>query len=134
LAHALLDIMECCERLGLRERADEAERLFVTNLLDFHEAYRYYQLQGLFGAFGWEVSEDAWQMAIQSEIPQRSSYDIIKRAALFVASREGTAAAGRILSSVRFDPAQVVADCGHIEGESHGKWANPGFCENRHPV
>jgi len=134
LAHALLDIIECCERLGLRERAAEAEKLFQTNLLDFHEAYRYYQLQGLFGAFGWEVSEDAWHMAIQSEIPQKSTYDIIKRAALFVAAREGTAAAGRILSSIRFDPAQVVADCGHIEGESHGKWGNPALCENLHPI
>lgn len=134
LAHALLDTIECCERLGLRERAAEAEKLFQTNLLDFHEAYRYYQLQGLFGAFGWEVSEDAWHMAIQSEIPQKSTYDIIKRAALFVAAREGTAAAGRILSSIRFDPAQVVADCGHIEGESHGRWGNPGLCENLHPI
>ena len=134
LAHALLDITEACERLGLRERAAETERLFQTNLLDFHEAYRYYQLPGLFGTYGWEVSEEAWHMAIQSEIPKKSSYDVVKRAALFVASREGTAAAGRILSAVRFDPAQVVADCGHIEGESHGKWANPGFCENRDPI
>jgi len=134
LAHALLDIAETCERLGLKERAREAERLFQSNLVDFHEVYRYYQLPGLFGAYGWEVSEEAWHMAIQSEIPQRSSYDVVKRAALFVASREGTAAAGRILSGSRFDPAQVVADCGHIEGEMHGKWGNPDFCENRDPI
>ena len=134
LAHALLDLAECCERLGLKERAAESERLFSSNLLDFHEAYRYYQLPGLFGAYGWEVSEEAWHMAIQTEIPQKSSYDVVKRAALFVASSEGTAAAGRILSGLRFDPAQVVADCGHIEGESHGKWANPGFCEHRGPI
>jgi hypothetical protein len=133
-SHALLDIAECCERLGLRERAAEAEKLFQSNLLDFHETYRYYQLPGLFGAYGWEVSEEAWHMAIQSEIPDKSSYDIVKRAALFVASREGTAAADRILSGTRSDPAQVVADCGHIEGESHGKWANPEFCENRQPI
>jgi hypothetical protein len=73
-------------------------------------------------------------MAIQSEIPERSSYDVVKRAALFVALRERTTAAERILSGVRFDPAQVVADCGHIEGEMHGKWGNPDFCENRDPI
>jgi len=134
LAHALLDIAECCERLGLKERAAESEKLFSSNLLDFHEAYRYYQLAGLFGAQGWEVSEEAWHMAIQSEIPQKSSYDVVKRAALFVASREGTAAAERVLSGIRFDPAQVVADCGHIEGEHHGLWANPGFCENQESI
>jgi hypothetical protein len=131
LSHALLDIAECCGRLGLKERAAESEKLYASNLLDFHEAYRYYQLSGLFGAYGWEVTEEAWHMAIQSEIPARSSYDVVKRAALFVASHEGTAAASRLLSGVRFDPAQVVADCGHIEGESHGRWANPSFCENR---
>jgi len=134
LAHALLDIAECCGRLGLRERAAEAERLFQSNLVDFHEAYRYFRLDGLFGAFGWEVSEEAWHMAIQSEVPDRSTYDVVKRAALFVASREGTGAASRIMSSVRFDPAQAVADCGHIEGESHGRWETPGFCENRNPI
>ena len=134
LASALLDVAECCERLGLRERAADAERLFRSNLLDFHEAYRYYQLPGLFGAYGWEVSEEAWHMAIQSEIPEKSSYDVVKRAALLVASREGTPAAERALSGLNFDPAQVVADCGHIEGESHGRWANSAFCENREPI
>jgi hypothetical protein len=131
LSSALLDIAESCARLGLRERAAETEKLFAANLLDFHEVYRYYQLPGLFGAYGWEVSEEAWHMAVQSEVPAQSSYDVVKRAALFVASHEGSEAADRLLSSVRFDPTQVVADCGHIEGESHGRWGNPRFCENR---
>ena len=133
-AHALLDIAEVCGRLGLVDRAAEAERLFTANLLDFQEAYRYYQLSGLFGAFGWEVSEDAWYMAIQSEIPQRSTYNVVKRAALFVASREGTGPARRVLAAEPFDPAQVVADTGQIEGESHGKWESSKYCENRNLI
>lgn len=134
MAHALLDIAEVCGRLGLKQRAAEAERLFASNLVGFHEVYRYYQLSGLFGAFGWEVSEDAWQMAIQSELPRRSTYDVVKRAALYAAVREGTEPARRVLSEVQFDPGQVVADTGHIEGESHGRWENPDFCENRNSI
>jgi hypothetical protein len=134
LASALLDIAEACGRLGLRERAAESERLYAQNLVGFHEVYRYYQLPGLFGAYGWEVTEEAWHMAVQSEIPGRSSYDVVKRAALFAALHEGTEAAGRILSCERFDQSQVTAECGHIEGESHGRWAQQAFCENRNPV
>jgi hypothetical protein len=133
-AHALLDIAEACDRLGLADRAREAERLFTANLLEFQEAYRYYHLSGLFGAFGWEVSEDAWYMAVQSEIPERSTYNVVKRAALFVATREGTEAARRVLADSTFDSAQVTAETGHIEGEHHGNWERPKFCENRNPI
>ncbi|MEM2976431.1 MAG: hypothetical protein QXW06_02080 [Thermoplasmata archaeon] len=131
MAHALLDLAEACERLGLREGAQEALRIFLTNLVDFHEVYRYYNLGSLFGLVGWEVSEDAWHMAVQSEVPERSGYDVVKRAALFVAIREGTDAASRALAEVRFDEGQVVADTAHIEGEGHGQWENANFCENR---
>ncbi|MGQ9582580.1 MAG: hypothetical protein ACUVV6_03590 [Thermoplasmatota archaeon] len=131
MAHSLLDLAEACERLGLMERAREAERVFVTNLIDFHEVYRYYNLGSLFGYLGWEVSEEAWHMAVQSEVPERSGYDVVKRAALFVALREGTGPAQRALAERPFDPAQVVADTAHIEGELHGEWANPRFCESR---
>jgi len=131
LAHSLLDLAEVCGRLGLTEREREAERLYLSNLVNFHEAYRYYNLNNLFGAFGWEVSEDAWHMALASEVPASSGYDVVKRAALFVATHERTEHAWHVLAEVGFDPGQVVADCGHIEGELHGRWENMERCENR---
>ena len=131
LSHSILDMAEACARLGLKERAVEAERLYLSDLVNFREAYRYYNLGSLFGALGWEVSEDAWHMATTSEVPSRSGYDVVKRAALFVATRENTNTASRVCSEVGYDPAQVVADCGHIEGEMHGGWERPDFCENR---
>jgi hypothetical protein len=131
LSHSVLDIAEVCARLGLKETAIDAAKLYLSNLVNFRETYRYYNLGNLFGALGWEVTEDAWHMALASEVPARSSYDIVKRAALFVATREGTELAQNILAQAAFDPGQVVADCGHIEGESHGNWERPDFCENR---
>jgi hypothetical protein len=131
LSHSILDLAESCDRLGLDERAREAERLIISDLVNFREVFRYYNLGDLFGSLGWEVSEDAWQMATTSEVPDRSSYDVVKRAALFVALREPTERARAVLSEAGFDPAQVVADCGHIEGEKHGVWERPDICENR---
>jgi hypothetical protein len=70
-------------------------------------------------------------MATASEVPQISGYDVVKRAALFVALRQNSPHAARILSETGFDPSQAVADCGHIEGEMHGEWDEPRFCQNR---
>jgi hypothetical protein len=112
-------------------RALEAEELYLSDLINFRGAYHYYNLGSLFGSLGWEVSEDAWYMATSSEVPDRSGYDVVKRAALFVATHEGSDRASRVLSEAGFDPGQVVADCGHIEGERHGEWERPDFCENQ---
>jgi hypothetical protein len=131
MAHALLDIAESCSRLGMKERAGEIQKLFLSNLVDFRQVHSLYQLGTLFGFVGWEVREDAWFTAIQSEVPERSGYDVVKRAALFAAINEKSDISERILGEVQWEPAQVVADTGHIDGEGHGKWNNPKYCEHR---
>jgi hypothetical protein len=131
LSHSILDLAEACTRLGMDGRALEAEALYLSDLINFREVYHYYNLGSLFGSLGWEVSEDAWYMATSSEVPDRSGYDVVKRAAILVATHERSDHASRVLSEVGFDPAQVVADCGHIEGERHGDWERPDFCENQ---
>jgi len=130
LSHSLLDLAESCTRLGMDGRALEARQLLLSDLVNFRDAYRYYNLGSLFGSLGWEVTEDAWHMATASEVLDKSGYDVVKRAALFVALRQNSDAASRALSEADFDPAQVVADCGHIEGERHGDWERPDYCEN----
>jgi hypothetical protein len=131
MSHSVLDLAEACTRLGMDGRALEAEELYLTDLINFRGAYHYYNLGSLFGSLGWEVSEDAWYMATSSEVPDRSGYDVVKRAALFVATHERSDRTSRVLSEAGFDPGQVVADCGHIEGERHGEWERPDFCENQ---
>jgi hypothetical protein len=128
LSHALVDAMEACRRVGEVSTSDRLFRLLRSDLFDFENAYHLYRLGGLSGRRGWETSEEAWVLALQSAVPSRSDYNVVKRAALWAVGRELPAA---LLQQLPHDPSQVVADVGHIEGEAHGLWAQPSWCEHR---
>jgi hypothetical protein len=93
-------------------------------LLEFPEAHGRAGLVALHGVEGWETTEEAWLRTLQSEVPERSGYDVIRRATLFaIGDRVGEL-------GVRVRAEEVVADTGHIAGEAHGDWGNPAWCEH----
>lgn len=127
LAHCLVDMAEACRRAGDEATAMRLLRLLRATLVEFAEGFARWGFGNLQGLEGWETTEEAWLESLQSEVPDRSGYDVVKRATLF-------AVGGRLppsvdLPSVRAE--DVVADTGHIAGEAHGQWENPAWCEHR---
>ena len=125
LAQALVDAAELCRRAGEPDRGERLLRLLRVALWEFPEAHGRTHVVGLHGAEGWEMTEAAWIRSLQSEVPERSREDVVRRAARY--------SVGDALSmlSVRSPESGVVADTGHIAGESHGEWENPDWCEHR---
>jgi hypothetical protein len=128
LAQALVDMSIACTRAGEPERGLRLLRLLQATLLEFSESYSRLSLSDLRGAESWEGTEDAWVRSLQSEVPQRSGDDVVRRAALFAMAdevRSGLVGEGRLPSE------GVAADTGHIAGEAHGEWENSDWCEHR---
>ena len=127
LAQSLVDAAEASRRAGQRDRASRLLRLLQATLLELPEAYARGNFSELHGFEGWEATESAWLRSVQSEVPARSAYDVGRRAVLFGvgdALRDG-------LAGFSFREEGVVADAGHIVGETHGEWANRDWCEHR---
>jgi hypothetical protein len=124
LVRSLLDCGEACVRAGKRELQERLQGVLRASLLEFAEAHGRQGLSELQGAEGWETLESAWLESLQSEVPRRSKSDVVGRATLF--------AIGGTLPAFAEDPsAGECADTGHIAGEMHGAWENPGWCEHR---
>lgn len=127
LAHSLVDLSRATHRVGDASGSARLLGTLRTTLLQFSDAYGRLDLHNLRGLEGWETTEDAWLESLQSEVPNRSGLDVMTRAALFAVGRDlPSDLAGPDLGS-----ADVVADTGHIVGEAHGQWENPGWCEHR---
>jgi len=125
LAHALVDVAEAWRRSGQPENAERALRILQANLLEFSEAHARRELSALHGLEGWETTEEAWLASLQSEVPGRSGYDVVRRATLYSA-RDPLKELG-----TQFAANEVVADTGHIVGEAHGDWETKDRCEHR---
>jgi hypothetical protein len=125
LAQSLVDAAEAWRRLGEADRAGQLLRVLRATLLEFSEAYRRVGMAALHGVEGWETAEEAWLVALQSEVPDRSGHDVFRRATLF-------AVGDRIENlGVWVRAKELVADAGHIAGEGHGDWENTDWCEHR---
>src|SRR2546428_8123194 len=83
LAQSLVDMSEACSRAGEPDRGARLVKLLRATLLEFSESYSRLGLSGLHGAESWEATEDAWLRSVQSEVPPRSEYDVVRRATLF---------------------------------------------------
>ncbi len=129
LAHALVDLSEACRRSGDDGASIRLLRLLRATFVEFADGFARWDLGGLRGLEGWETTEDAWLESLQSEVPERSGIDVVRRATLFAVGRELPPSLG--ISDL--GPREAVADTGHIVGEAHGQWGNPGWCEHRPP-
>jgi len=108
--------------------ADTLFKFFTTEFLNFRSNYGRYGLGALYGAEGWEVTEPAWLSATQSYIPEVSTYDVVRRAAIFTAVHNMPS---EYLCRIQYEKDQACADTAHISGELHGKWENIRYCEHR---
>ena len=128
LAQALVDMSWACVRAGEPDLGARLLRLARTALLEFPETYARLGPSELRGAEGWETTEAAWFRALQSEVPERSAIDAVRRAALYAAGEAIASGRHGGTSALAQDP---VADTGHIAGEAGGEWENRGWCEHR---
>lgn len=126
LTQSLIDAAAALNRVHRSEQAGRLLRLLQATLLEFSEAHTRGGFSALHGRDGWETTEAAWLRSLQSEVPDRSGYDVVRRAALLTM---GDPTAHGI--DVAFRAEEVVADTGHIVGELHGAWDNPDWCEHR---
>ncbi|MBI4417041.1 MAG: hypothetical protein HY557_08660 [Euryarchaeota archaeon] len=126
LAQALLDVSEAARRARKEDLAQRLLQPFPATLFEFVEAYGRHGFGSLHGAQGWETTETAWLAALQSEVSPKSGYGVVRRATLFaIGESNWNLVADRPLSRE-----EIVADTGHIVGESHGEWSNPTWCEH----
>src|SRR5467141_152559 len=127
LVQALKDLAEASVRAKDLERAEALGRLLQATFLEFSEWHERGEFAALQTTPAWETTEVAWYASLESEVPQRSPADVIKRAAMFALAPEGAWPGGDPVLSIE----EIVADSGHIAGEAHGEWKNPGWCEHR---
>lgn len=127
LAGALVDLSEAFRRMRDGASAERLLRLLKAALAEFSDAYGRWDLGRMRGIESWETTEAAWLESLQSEIPARSGLDVVKRATLFAVGDRLPEGPG--IAELRSQG--VVADTGHIAGEVHGRWENPGWCEHR---
>lgn len=127
LAHSLVDMAEACRRAGDDATATRLLRLLRATLIEFAEGFTRWGFGNLQGLEGWETTEEAWFESLQSEVPDRSAYDVVKRATLFAIGER--LPPGLDVPTSRAEG--MVADTGHIAGEVHGQWENPAWCEHR---
>jgi|GEM_PF-555421 len=135
LTHALLDLLKIYQYTGQIQKAERTFKLYKEELINFHNAYEKYHFDELFGYVGWETSYDAWIASIQSRVPQRTTYNLVRRAALYVGMNDIPELIptidiieGKILLK------NITADTAHILGEMHGNWENKDFCEHRDTI
>jgi len=126
LTQALKDLAEASLRIGDPGHAAALRRLLQATFIEFSEWHARGAFAALQGAQGWETTEIAWYASLESEVPRQSPLDIMKRAAGFALSG-GDWPGGQSEPSVE----GIVADTGHVVGEAHGEWENPGWCEHR---
>ena len=127
LVQALKDLAEASVRAKDLERAEALGRLLQATFLEFSEWHERGEFAALQTTPAWETTEVAWYASLESEVPQRSPADVMKRAAMFALAPEGAWPGGDPVLSIE----EIVADSGHIAGEAHGEWKNPGWCEHR---
>jgi hypothetical protein len=127
LVQALKDLAEASVRAKDLERAEALGRLLQATFFEFSEGHERGEFAALQTTPAWETTEVAWYASLESEVPQRSPADVMKRAAMFALAPEGAWPGGDPVLSIE----EIVADSGHIAGEAHGEWKNPGWCEHR---
>src|SRR5438552_1940506 len=127
LVQALKDLAEASVRTKDLDRAAALGRLVQATFLEFSEWHERGEFAALQTAPAWETTEAAWYSSLESEVPQRSPTDLIKRAAMFALPPEGDWPGGDPVLPVE----EAVADTGYIVGEAHGEWKNPDWCEHR---
>jgi hypothetical protein len=127
LGLALADLSEACRRAGDAEASSRLLRLLRANLVEFSDGFARWGLDALRGLEGWETTEGAWLESLASEVPDLSGMDVVRRATLY-------AVGDRLPPSLGIPDVgsrEIAADTGHIVGEAHGAWENPGWCEHR---
>jgi len=127
LVQGLRDLAEASVRAKDPSRAAILRRLLEATLLNFSEWHGRGEFAALQGVQGWETTDAAWYASLESDVPQLSPFDVVKRAAMFALASGAAWPGGEAVPAVE----GVVADTGHIDGESHGEWRNPGWCEHR---
>jgi len=127
LVQALRDLAEASVRAKDPSPAATLRRLLDATLLDFSEWHGRGEFEALQGVQGWETTDAAWYASLESEVPALSPLDVVKRAAMFALAAGADWPGGEPVPLI----AGVVADTGHIDGERHGEWQNPGWCEHR---
>ena len=126
LTQALMDAGEACVRAGKRDLRERLIGVLRAAMLEFSEAFVRLGFSDWKGTEGWETTEAAWFESLQSEVPRRTRYDVVRRAALYaLADRRAEV----VVEPLAAD--EIVADTGHIAGELHGEWANRNWCEHR---
>lgn len=127
LAQALRDLAEASVRAKDAGQSVALRRLLQATFVDFSEWHNRGEFAALQDPARWETTEEAWYASLESEVPGKSSMDVVKRAAMFALESSGDWPGGDPTPGLQ----GVVADTGHITGEAHGEWANPEWCEHR---
>src|SRR5256885_615064 len=120
------DALHLLQSVGATRRPHVLRRLAVA--YGRHWFRDHYRAQGVSTNatdFG-RSTEAAWYSSLESEVPERSPADVMKRATMFALAPAGEWPGGDPLLSVE----ETVADTGHIAGEAHGEWKNPRWCEH----
>src|SRR2546422_2161377 len=126
LVQALRDLAEANLRAKDLGHAAGLGRLLRATFLEFLDWHARGEFAALQTVPAWETTEAAWYSSLESEVPERSPADVIKRAAMFSPAPRGGWPGGDPVLSVE----ETVADTGHIVGEAHGEWKNPRWCEH----
>jgi len=126
LVQSLRDLAEASVRAKDLGRAAALGRLVRATFLEFADWHARGEFTALQTPPSWETTEAAWYSSLESEVPERSPADVMKRATMFALAPAGEWPGGDPLLSVE----ETVADTGHIAGEAHGEWKNPRWCEH----
>ena len=126
LVQALRDLAEASVRAKDLGHAAGLGRLLRATFLEFLDWHARGEFAALQTVPAWETTEAAWYSSLESEVPERSPADVIKRATMFALAPGGEWPGGDPVLSVE----ETDADTGHIVGEAHGEWKNPRWCEH----
>ncbi len=126
LVQALRDLAEASVRGKDLGPAASLGRLLRATFLEFSDWHERGEFAALETGPAWETTEAAWYSSLESEVPERSSADVMKRATMFALAPGREWPGGDPVLSVE----ETVADTGHILGEAHGEWKNPRWCEH----
>jgi hypothetical protein len=127
LVQSLKDLAEASVRAKHPDRAAALRRLLQATFLEFSDWHARGEFAALQSPPAWETTEVAWYASLESEVPQLSALDVMKRAAAFALAPGGDWPGGDPVTPIE----GAVADTGHIVGEAHGEWKNPIWCEHR---
>jgi hypothetical protein len=129
LVQGLRDLAEASLRANDAGHAAALRRLLQATFVEFSDWHARGEFAALQSVPAWETTDAAWYSSLESEVPNLSPLDVMKRAAIFALIPGGEWPGGDPLPSVE----GAVADTGHIAGEAHGDWKNPRWCEHRPP-